>query len=127
LDLDVPREIFLLVGDNAQGKTTLLEAIYFLSTFSSFHASSDRQLINFSQPLNQTTVARIVGEFTRRDGSHQIEARLILEPNGSNGATRFRKEILLDGVKRKIGEVIGWFNAVIFLPQMSRIIEVWIQ
>jgi DNA replication and repair protein RecF len=123
LDLDVPREIFLLVGDNAQGKTTLLEAIYFLSTFSSFHASSDRQLINFSQRLNQTTVARIVGEFTRRDGSHQIEARLILEPNGSNGATRFRKEILLDGVKRKIGEVIGWFNAVIFLPQMSRIIE----
>ncbi len=47
LDLDVPREIFLLVGANAQGKTTLLEAIYFLSTFSSFHASSDRQLINF--------------------------------------------------------------------------------
>ena len=123
LDLNVPREIFLLVGGNAQGKTTLLEAIYFLSTFSSFHASSDRQLINFTQPLNQLTVSRIIGEFTRRDGDHRIEVRLILEPSSDNGGTRFRKEVLLDGVKRKICDVVGWFNAVIFLPQMARIIE----
>ena len=123
LDLTVPREIFLLVGANAQGKTTILEAIYFLSTFSSFHASSDRQLINFTQPLDQMTVGRIVGEFTRRDGTHRIEVRLIREPNGTNGSTRFRKEVLLDGVKRKISDVVGWFNAVIFLPQMARIIE----
>ena len=119
----MPREIFLLVGENAQGKTTLLEAIYFLATFSSFHASSDRQLINFHQSTNQTTVGRIVGEFTRRDGEHRIEVRLIREPNGGNGDTRFRKEVLLDGVKRKISDVVGWFNAVIFLPQMARIIE----
>lgn len=123
LDLNVPREIFLLVGENAQGKTSLLEAIYFLATFSSFHASSDRQLINFHQPKNQITVGRIVGEFTRRDGEHRIEVRLIREPNGVNGNARFRKEALLDGVKRKISDVVGWFNAVIFLPQMARIIE----
>lgn len=123
LDLDVPREIFLLVGENAQGKTTLLEAIYFLSTFSSFHATTDRQLINFHLPENKTTVGRIIGEFTRRDGSHKIEVRLIREPNGGNGSTRFRKEVLLDGVKRKLNEVVGWLNAVIFLPQMARIIE----
>lgn len=123
MDLNVPREIFLLVGENAQGKTTLLEAIYFLSTFSSFHASSDRQLINFHNPVDKITVGRVVGEFTRRDGDHRIEVRLIREPNGSNGDTRFRKEVLLDGVKRKISDVVGWFNAVIFLPQMARIIE----
>ncbi len=123
MDLNVPREIFLLVGENAQGKTTLLEAIYFLATFSSFHASSDRQLINFHQPKGQTAVGRIVGEFSRRDGDHRIEVRLIREPNGNNGETRFRKEVLLDGVKRKVSDVVGWFNAVIFLPQMARIIE----
>jgi len=123
LDIQVPREIFLLVGDNAQGKTSLLEAIYFLATFTSFNASSDRQLINYNLPENQISVGRIIGEFQRRDGTHRIEARLIREPNGNNGGTRFRKEILLDGVKRKINEVIGWFNAVIFLPQMARIIE----
>ncbi len=123
LDLDVPREIFLLVGANAQGKTTLLEAIYFLSTFSSFHASSDRQLINFSLPDVGTTVGRIVGDFVRKDGEHQIEVRLIRENTNGNGRSRFRKEVLLDGVKRKMSEVVGQFNAVMFLPQMARIIE----
>lgn len=123
MDVDIPREIFLLVGGNAQGKTTLLEAIYFLSTFTSFHASSDRQLINFTMPQNGTTVGRIIGEFHRKDGDHRIEVRLIREPNGGNGSTRFRKEVLLDGVKRKLNEIVGVFNAVIFLPQMARIIE----
>jgi len=123
LDLDVPREIFLLVGANAQGKTTLLEAIYFLSTYSSFHASSDRQLVNFALPDVGTTVGRIVGDFVRQDGEHRIEVRLIRESNNGNGRSRFRKEVLLDGVKRKMSEVVGQFNAVIFLPQMARIIE----
>ncbi len=123
MDLDIPREILLLVGENAQGKTTLLESVYFLSTFTSFHASSDRQLINFNLPENQLTVGRIVGEFERENSTHRIEVRLIREPNGGNGNTRFRKEVLLDGVKRKINEVIGQFNAVIFLPQMARIVE----
>ncbi len=123
LDLDIPREIFLLVGKNAQGKTTLLEAVYYLSTFTSFHASTDRQLINFNTPENGLTVGRIVGEFRREDGDHRVEVRLIREPNGTNGNLRFRKEVLIDGVKRKINEAVGWFNAVIFLPQMARIIE----
>ena len=123
LDLDIPREIFLLVGANAQGKTTLLEAIYFLSTFSSFHAGSDRQLMNFTLPEVGTTVGRIVGDFIRQDGEHRIEVRLIRENNNGNGRSRFRKEVLLDGVKRKMSEVVGQFNAVIFLPQMARIIE----
>ncbi len=112
-----------MVGGNAQGKTTILEAIYFLSTFSSFHASSDRQLINFTIPENGTTVGRIVGEFERGSGLHRIEVRLIRESNGGNGNSRFRKEVLLDGVKRKMSEVVGQFNAVIFLPQMARIVE----
>ena len=33
LDMDVPRRVLLLQGENAQGKTSLLEAIYFLATF----------------------------------------------------------------------------------------------
>ena len=123
MDLDLPREIFLLVGGNAQGKTTLLEAVYFLSTFTSFHASSDRQLLTFTLPEQGTTVGRIVGEFEREGNTHRIEVRLIRESNGGNGSTRFRKEALLDGVKRKMSEVVGVFNAVIFLPQMARIIE----
>jgi DNA replication and repair protein RecF len=39
LDAAVPGGPVLLVGDNAQGKTSLLEAVYFLATLDSFHAS----------------------------------------------------------------------------------------
>jgi DNA replication and repair protein RecF len=36
LDVDIPRRVVLLVGANAQGKTSILEAIYFLAAFTSF-------------------------------------------------------------------------------------------
>ena len=52
-----------------------------------------------------------------------MEVRIIQEPNGQNDSTRLRKEILLDGVKRKAGDVVGQFNAVLFLPQMMGMIE----
>ncbi len=52
-----------------------------------------------------------------------MEVRIIQENNGPNGVSRIRKEILLDGTKRKVGDVIGHFNAVLFLPQMLQVIE----
>jgi DNA replication and repair protein RecF len=123
LDMDVPRRVLLLVGDNAQGKTSLLEAVYYLATFTSFHAHSDRQLINFLAIHEPLAVARLVADYQRGDDRHRLEARLILEETPANGGARLRKEILLDGVKKPLGEVIGNFNAVIFLPQMTRILE----
>jgi DNA replication and repair protein RecF len=122
LDMDVPRRVLVLVGANAQGKTSVLESIYYLATFSSFHTHTDRQLINFLACERNPAVARIVAEFQRGDQSHRLEVRLILE-NGGNGGGRFRREILLDGVKRSTNDVLGTFTAVIFLPQMTRIIE----
>jgi DNA replication and repair protein RecF len=123
LDLEVPGGTVMLVGDNAQGKTSLLEAIYFLATLTSFHASSDRQLINFIEARQDLAVGRIVAEFSRGVENHRMEVRIIQEPNGQNGGTHLRKEVLLDGVKRKSGETIGQFNAVLFLPQMMGVIE----
>jgi DNA replication and repair protein RecF len=123
LDLDVPGGTIMLVGDNAQGKTSLLEAIYFLATLTSFHASSDKQLINFIEARQNLAVGRIVAEFYRGTEKHHLEVRIIQEPNGNNGSTHLRKEVLLDGVKRKAGEAIGQFNAVLFLPQMMGVIE----
>src|SRR5512146_1905210 len=122
LDMDVPRRVLVLVGANAQGKTSVLEAIYYLATFNSFHTHTDRQLINFEACTRNPAVARIVAEFQRGDRSHRLEVRLIVE-NGGNGGGRFRREILLDGVKRSANDVLGTFTAVIFLPQMTRIIE----
>ena len=123
LDIDVPGGTVMLVGNNAQGKTSLLEAIYFLATLTSFHASSDRQLINFIEARADLAVGRIVADFSRGKENHRIEVRIIQEPNSQNGAKHLRKEVLLDGVKRKASEVIGQFNAVLFLPQMMGVIE----
>lgn len=122
LDMDLPRRILLLVGDNAQGKTSILEAVYFLATFTSFHAASDRQLVNFLAGEGPLAVARLVAEFDSGGRERRLEVRLIQDAVGANG-TRLRKEILLDGVKRSAADALGAFNAVIFLPQMTRIFE----
>ena len=122
LDMDIPRHTLLLVGDNAQGKTSILEAIYFLATFTSLQASHDRQLINFLLEDEPIKEGRLVADLQRGEQSHRLEVRLILDANAVNGA-RLRKEILVDGVKRSLQEALGIFNAVIFLPQMTRIIE----
>ena len=122
LDIDIPRRVVLLVGSNAQGKTSVLEAIYFLASFTSFQTHTDRQLVNFVEARNPLAVTRLVADYERGQRKHKLEARLILEPTGINGQ-RLRKEILLDGVKKQMNEVIGHFNAVIFVPQMSQIIE----
>lgn len=122
LDLEVPRRAVLLVGSNAQGKTSLLEAIYFLATFTSFQTHTDRQLVNFLAARESLAVARIVADYQRGKKAHRLEVRIILEAVGPLGQ-RARKEVLLDGVKRNASEVIGQFNAALFIPQMSQVLE----
>lgn len=122
LDMNLPGQILLLEGNNAQGKTSLLEAIFYLATFTSFHAQNDRQLINFLASQDSLAVGRLVASFSRVDRTSQIEVRLIQELSGSGG-TRMRKEVLIDGVKTPPNRAVGCFTSVIFLPQMTRIIE----
>jgi len=124
LDLDIPQRVVLLTGANAQGKTSVLEAIYFLAAFTSFQTYADRQIINFHEARKTSlAVTRLVADYQRGKSKHRIEVRLILEPTGVVNGQRLRKEILLDGVKKPVNDAIGHFNAVIFVPQMSQIIE----
>jgi len=123
LDLEVPRRAVLLVGSNAQGKTSVLEAVYFLATFASFQTHTDRQLVNFVAAKEKLAVARIVADFVKGGRSHRLEVRIIVEPVGVLNGQRARKEVLLDGVKRPAGEVIGQFNAALYIPQMSQVLE----
>ena len=46
LELEIPSGLIVLHGDNAQGKTNLLEAIYLLSISKAYRARSDREVIN---------------------------------------------------------------------------------
>ena len=50
-DLELPPEGVAIVGDNAQGKSNLLEAIYYLETFRSFRGSRDEQLVAFDEEV----------------------------------------------------------------------------
>ncbi len=120
-DQAVPLNSLILVGDNAQGKTSLLEAVYYLSTLDSFQASNSLDLINFSALQNNLAVCRIVADFRKKDTDHHLEIRIIKDTN-SNVNNSIRKEVLLDGSQQKINSVIGTFNAVLFLPHMLQIV-----
>lgn len=123
LELDFPRRVILFTGHNAQGKTSILEAVAYLANFSSFSAANDRQLMNFSAPIEPIVVARIIGEFEREGRRHTLEVRLIQDSAANPANPRYSKQVLLDGVKKRLSDVYGQFNAVTFLPQMSRVIE----
>ena len=124
LDTDITPGITLLVGGNAQGKTSLLEAVYFLATFTAFSTGDDRQVVNFVAGKEDLAVARIVAEYQRGERSHRMEVRLIQERRGPLGERkRLRKEVLLDGARHRVSAMLGRFNAVLFLPHMLQIIE----
>src|SRR6266498_3837187 len=75
LDVDIPRRVVVLVGANAQGKTSMLEAIYFLAAFTSFQTHADRQIINFYEAKkNELTVTRLVAEYQRSKRRHLCTA-----------------------------------------------------
>src|ERR1043165_7929821 len=89
LDIDIPRRAVVLTGANAQGKTSVLEAIYFLAAFTSFQTHADRQIVNFHEAKNNAlTVTRLIAEYQRSRSKHRLEVRLILEPTGVLNAQR---------------------------------------
>ena len=122
LELDLPGGVVLLHGDNAQGKTNLLEAIYFLATTRSPHASQDQQLINWDamQSDDPVVVGRLVADVLRPDGPRHLEMRLIIEERGAwalNGQGSFRREALVNRGKVRLMDLLGHLRVVLFLPE----------
>jgi DNA replication and repair protein RecF len=119
LELDLPARIHVLQGENAQGKTNLLEAIYYLSTTKSPLTSVDRQLINWQAEQDVIPFARVEGVFERAGAEHSIEMTLVKERQPGNGGEveRMRRQIRLDGVPRRAMDVVGALNVVLFLPE----------
>lgn len=116
LELSVPNTPILLYGANAQGKTSLLEAIYYLATSKSPYTSSDRQLIHWRTENDPLPYARMVADIN--DGNYNInrvEITLMLENTGAS--QRFKKVIKLNGVVKRVMDIVGLMNVVLFLPQ----------
>ncbi len=122
LDLDLPPGVTVLVGDNAHGKTNLLEAIYYLATTRSPHAGAERELVNWlateTEPL---PYARLVGRVVRERRELSIEITLTQQASNahhdaSSEKARYRKQLRLNGVAKRAMDLLGELNVVLFLP-----------
>lgn len=113
LGLDLPSGPILLRSDNAQGKTNLLEAVYYLATTRSNFARAERQLVNWeAMERDPLPFARLEGKVRRNSLAFQIDITLLPGDKGT-----VRKEMRLNGVKKRALDVIGQLNAVLFLPE----------
>lgn len=117
LELDLPLGTVLLHGDNAQGKTNLLEAIYYLATTRSPQAVTDRDLINWLAEDEPIPFARLVAQVAREDDLHKIEITLVKQGLSGSNNSRLTKEIRVNGVRRRAIDFIGQVNVVLFTPQ----------
>ncbi|HKZ82745.1 MAG TPA: DNA replication/repair protein RecF [Anaerolineae bacterium] len=118
LELELPAGSILIHGDNAQGKTSLLEAVYYLATGKSPHTGSDRQLIHWlAAEESGTPYARLVGDVQRADRAIHLDVTLLLEPASTIDGYRFRKQIKLNGSHARLADLAGQVSAVLFQPQ----------
>lgn len=122
LEMSLPRGPILLHGANAQGKTSLLEAIYYLATARSPYTTSDRQLINWNVDRDLFSFAKIGAEVASRDDVLNRVEITLTEGVGTGGG-RLNKEIRVNGVPRRLMDLVGQVNVVMFLPQDLTLIE----
>lgn len=122
LELDLTTGPTLLHGNNAQGKTNLLEALYYLATTRSPHASQDQQLINWDADATgePVIVGRLVAHVVTQEGERQLEMRLIKEDK--QGQTSFRREVLVNRRKVRLMDFLGNLRVVLFLPEDIQLI-----
>ncbi len=104
VEADFAPGVNVIWGDNAQGKTNLLEAAAYLSSAKSHRARYDRELIRFG-----VDHAFLKGEVLSRQRQFTLEARL------HRGE---RRQLLSNGVKLKTaGELGEVFNTILFCPE----------
>lgn len=104
LDAEFHPRVNVIVGENAQGKTNLLEAVAYLSSVSSHRARYDREMIQFG-----VDSAFIKGEIYSRERDYTLEANLF------RGA---RRQLYSNGVRLKTAdEMSGLLNTVLFCPE----------
>ena len=98
------------MGDNAQGKTNILEAIYYCAFAKSHRTSKDKELINWNSDnaLYKFTV-----------GKERLDKKIDI-----NIFKRWKKGNKINNIKiKKIGELFGSFNVVMFSPEDLKIIK----
>ena len=124
LELELPRSgPVVFHGRNAQGKTSLLEALYYLITAHSPYTHSDRQLIHWRMEEEALPFARVAADFVDEAGEAQrLEATLVLETH-ADGRQRLRRQLKLNAIEKRVIDVVGLLQVVLFLPQDLTLVE----
>ena len=107
-EIQFNKNINIIYGDNAQGKTNILEAIFLSSFGKSFRTSKEKELIRFGQDK-----LMVEANFQKKDRDGKIRIEI-----GS------KKQINVNGIKiKKLSELLGNINIVIFTPEDINILK----
>lgn len=110
LSLEFDKNTNILYGDNAQGKTNILEALYLSGTTKSHRSCKDKEMISFKQNESHIRTAIL-----KNDNSYQIDMHL--KKNRAKG-------IAINGIPiKKAGDLFGILNLVFFSPEDLNIIK----
>lgn len=116
LELDLPASPILLLGANAQGKTSLLEAIAYLAVGRSPLTNTDQHLIHWGAVEAAMPFAHLKTEVVHRNRADLIEIALE-QKTLSNGSARLEKQIKLNQHTIRQMDLAGHLNVVVFLPE----------
>ncbi len=120
LDLDVGPSVNIFYGNNAQGKTNLVEGIYVASSITSHRTSKDSDLIKFGENEYKASL-----DLTDDDNSNiQLSACYYNERSGLSKNNRPGRMLVIDNAAvDKISDYIGLCNIVIFAPEDLNIVK----
>ena len=107
-EINLEKNINIFYGENAQGKTNIIEAIFLSSMGKSFRAKKDKEMIMLGEEKSNIEIEY---EKTDRDGKIKIEL-------GN------KKIVYINGIKiKKLSELLGKINVVIFTPDDINILK----
>lgn len=107
-EISLEKGINIFYGDNAQGKTNIIESIFLCSLGKSFRSKKDKELIKFDE-----NCATVIIDYAKQDREGCIKAQI-----GE------KKEFFINGVKQnKVSNIVGKINTVIFSPDDIEIIK----
>lgn len=95
--------INVLIGENAQGKTNLVESIYFLAMSRSHRSPRDRELIRWDSEF-----AKVNGQLIKK--SHSVPLEIVLSKRGKIAKMNHLEQ-------RKLSDYIGQLNVILFAPE----------
>ena len=105
--IDFEKNITVLIGDNAQGKTNFLESIYFLSTGKPIKSETDEEVIEFRESITQ-----VEGEIRAKENEELRISTIIQKSEDS-----LRKRFLVNGIPRRLLDYSGNLVVVYFRPE----------